>query len=238
MNALHLPRFATRSRLSRHTLVSLAALWLAGAAHAGSVQVTVTGQDGKPAANVVVQVISAKPGPRAPAGAPTLIEQRDLQFSPYLSVVQTGSTVRFTNRDPYDHHVRSLPGGPLGSIAPAKSFELRLGAMERNKAQSADVQLDKAGVVGLGCHLHGSMRGHLLVVDTPYFAKTDAKGVALVDGIPDGAADVAMWHPDQLTEQAPQKVQISATPLRTSASLNFTPKVLRRQAPVEDPMYK
>ena len=226
---LQTPSPLTTARLPWAALPWLAALtWLSGACHAGTVQVAVTGQDGKPAANVVVQVISGVPRPAAIGATPLVIEQRDLQFSPYLSVARTGTTVRFTNRDPYDHHVRSTPGGPLGSIAPAKSFELRLSAMEGGKAKSADVLLDKPGIIGLGCHLHGSMRGHLFVTDTPYFGKTDATGVATVDNVPDGPADLRLWHPEQLTDQAAQPVQVVATaPVKATAQLNFSPKPRR-----------
>lgn len=200
-------------------------LAIAGAAHAGSLQVTITGQDGQPAPDVVVWV-PVKPGAAAmpaPGAAPLLIEQRDLQFSPFLSIVRTGGTVRFANRDPYDHHVRSVPAGPLGSIAPAKNFEFRL-VGEGPKNRTADVVLDKPGVVGLGCHLHSSMRGLLFVTDSPYFAKTDSRGVATLDQLPDGPAEVRVWHPDQLTDQPVQKVTLGVVPAQVAAPLNFSPK--------------
>lgn len=204
---------------------ALVALCLAagGIAHAGAVQITVTGQDGQPAPNVVVWLPARSAPPMSPTAAPVTIEQRDLQFSPALTIVRTGTTVRFANRDPYDHHVRSVPAGPLGSIAPAKNFEFRL-VGEGTKNRTADVVLDKAGVVGLGCHLHSSMRGNVFVTDTPYFAKTDARGVALIDNVPEGAAEVLLWHPDQLTDQPPQKVTVGTATALQSTQLNFSPK--------------
>jgi plastocyanin len=222
-----------RPALARAAATLALALLACSAARAGTVQVKVTGQDGKPAANVVVQVTTIVAAARS-AAAPTMpvlvIEQRDLQFSPYLNVVQTGTTARFVNRDPYDHHVRSTPGGPLGSIPPAKSFELRLAALESGahaKPKTAEVLLDKPGIIGLGCHIHGSMRGHLLVTDTPYFAKTDADGLAKIEQVPDGAAELKVWHPDQFIDQAAQKLQVTAAPLEVAAPLNFSPKARR-----------
>ncbi len=204
---------------------TLTAALIATAAHAGTVQVTVTDKDGKPAPNVAVLVMPQARGTPPPLpSTPSVVTQQDLQFSPFLTVVRTGSTLRFVNRDPYDHHVRSLPGGPLGSIAPAKNFELRLNATEGKKESAASLLLDSAGVIGLGCHIHASMRGHVYVVDTPYFAKTDMSGQATVEALPDGTAELKLWHPDQLTDQATQTVQVGAAPAKVVGQLNFTPK--------------
>jgi plastocyanin len=229
--------------MTRTLLVATLALALAtAAAHAGTVQITVTDKDGKPAPDVVVLVqASARAAPR-PAAAPVLITQEGSRFVPYLTVVAAGSTLRFTNKDGYDHHVRSTPSGPLGSIAPAKSFELRLDADPIAEARrgtdaypsgpqrkasgmtSADVKVDAAGPIGLACHIHGSMRGQVYVADTPWFGKTDASGTVSIDGVPDGAAQITLWHPDQLQDQGMVPVQVSATPLKTGAQLNFVPK--------------
>jgi hypothetical protein len=71
------------------------------------------------------------------------------------------------------------------------------------------------------------MRGTLVVADTPYFAKTDARGVARIEAVPEGAADLRVWHPDQLTEQAAQTLQVGVAPLSAAAQLNFSPRPRR-----------
>jgi plastocyanin len=211
-----------------------------GAAHAGTMQVTVTDKDGKPAPDVVVLVDPAAKVAPMPAAAPVVIAQESLKFTPFLTVVPAGSTLRFINKDGYDHHVRSTPSGPLGSMPAVKSFELRLDAAEgaappaddykvapaRKKSGTTwvDVKVDQPGPIGLGCHIHSSMRGQVYVSGTPYFAKTDANGVASVEGVPEGAVELSLWHPDQLQEQAVQRLQVSAAPLKASGQLNFTPR--------------
>lgn len=228
--------------MNKHTLTLLAITVFAGLSRAGTVQLTVTDKDGKPAPDVVVLVQHAVKTVPSPAAKPVLITQEGSRFIPFLTVVPMGSTLRFTNKDGYDHHVRSTPSGPLGSIAPAKTFELRLDADPIASARSGtdpypsgpaktpsgtstvDVKMDQPGAIGLGCHIHGSMRGQVYVADTPWFAKTDANGVATIEGVPDGAAQLTLWHPDQLQDQAPVPVQVSATPLKTGTQLNFTPR--------------
>lgn len=204
-------------------------LALALDARAATVTVVVNGADGQPAPNVVVQLMPAHPLPFKAPAAPFPIAQRDIHFVPYLTAVPVGSTVRFTNQDPYDHHLRSEPGGPFGNVAPAKDFEMRLAAASGDKVASTDLRFDKAGVVVLGCHLHSSMRGHLFVSETPFVAVTDASGRATIDNVPDGDVDLRTWSPDQLTDQAAATKQVSGATASFEATLNFTPPKARRR---------
>lgn len=213
----------------------------AGAAHAGSMQIHVTDKDGKPAQDVVVLVEPATKVAPKPGTAPVVVAQQDLKFSPFLTVVPVGTTLRFVNKDSYDHHVRSTPSGPLGSMPSVKNFELRLDAAReadssydsyKNPAPKGqksgtswqEVKVEQPGPIGLGCHLHSSMRGQVYVSGTPFFAKTDASGQATIDGVPDGAAEVIIWHPDQLAEQTPVRVMVTSAPMKAVGQLNFTPR--------------
>ena len=225
------------------TLVVASALAaLALAAQAATVQIAVTDKDGRPAQDVVVLVEGTARTAAVPAAAPVVIAQEGLRFVPFLTVVPAGSTLRFVNKDSYDHHVRSTPSGPLGSTPAAKNFEYRLDAAEgaaaapideykaapaprkRSGSSAAEVKVEQAGPIGLGCHLHASMRGQVYVSPTPWFAKTDANGVARLENVPDGAIELSLWHPDQLTEQPVQRLQAGAAPVMASAQLNFVPR--------------
>jgi len=76
------------------------------------------------------------------------------------------------------------------SFSPAKTFELKL----YSGVPAIPVVFDKPGVVILGCHIHDNMVAYVLVVDTPYFAKSDATGQARLDGLPSGNYEVTIWH--------------------------------------------
>ena len=219
MRHLHPPRLAA----------GLAALAIAFTAHAATVTVVVNGADGQPAPNVVVQLLPAHPQPFKASAAPVAIVQRDIHFEPYLTAVPVGATVRFSNLDPYDHHLRSEPGGPFGNIAPAKEFEMRLAAASGDKVASTELKFDKAGVIVLGCHLHSSMRGHLFVSETPFVAVTDANGRAVIADVPDGGVELQAWSPEQLTAQPASRKQIAGAAMNLDATLNFTPTKPRRR---------
>lgn len=209
---------------------ALAALLLAlvlplGAA-AAELQVYVTTPDGRPAPDVVVSLLPLAPAGAAAAvaGPPVVIAQKDIRFEPYVTAVPLGATVRFVNRDRFDHHVRSVPGGPLGSIAPAKSFEFRLAAARGGNEPAAELVMDAPGATGIGCHLHGSMRGHIYVSPTPWVAVTNAAGRATLANAPDGAADLRLWHPDQLVAQAQVRTTVVGSNATAEAKLNFAPR--------------
>ena len=220
MNRLHLPLLAAGAL----------ALALALPARAASVTVNVHGADGQPAPNVVVQLLPAKPGAPRPPWTPVVIVQRDIHFVPAVTAVPAGTTVRFSNQDPYDHHIRSEPAGPLGTIAPAKTFEMRLPGATADKVASADVTLDKPGLIVLGCHLHGSMRGHLYVASTPWVAVTDASGSVTIADVPDGDVEVRSWSPEQLVDQPAVHKQVAGANVVLDTALNFTPPKRRRHS--------
>ena len=230
----------------KRSLICTALASVALAAHAGTLTVSVTDKDGKPAPDVVVLVDMAIRPAISIAPVTATIVQQGLKFQPFLTVVPNGATLRFVNRDSYDHHVRSQPSGPLGAVPPAQNFELRLDAAEGAVRQAeddyqnphaaprkksgmtqADVKLEKTGPIALGCHLHSSMRGQVYVSPTPWFGKTDASGSVRIDAVPDGPVQITLWHPDQLQEQAPLRADAAATPVSVSGQLNFVPRQRR-----------
>lgn len=154
---------------------------LAAAASAAPWTVIVRAPDGKPLADAVVAVeIKGQHGTTNSAKAE--VSQKDRKFLPYVLVVQTGTAVNFPNFDTVRHHVYSF--------SPTKKFDLKLYA----GTPAAPVVFDKAGVATLGCNIHDQMSAHVVVVDTPVFAKTDATGVAKLD-LPAGDHQLKSWHP-------------------------------------------
>lgn len=211
-------------------LVATLALLAGTAVHAAELKVYVTTPDGKPAADVVVALLpTGSPAAPLPPAAPALIVQQEIRFVPYVTAVPQGATVRFVNRDRFDHHVRSVAGGPLGSIAPAQEFEFRLKAARGGAETSQDVRFDAPGATTIGCHLHGSMRAHVFASPSPWVAVTDAAGRATLADAPEGSADLRLWHPDQLVAQTQQRLAVSATTGSVQAQLNFSPRA--RPAP-------
>lgn len=150
--------------------------------------------DGRePVADAVVSLHGAPP---SGASATAVMDQRDSTFVPGVLPVQVGTTVSFPNSDTVQHQVYSF--------SPAKPFELPLYA----GTPLAPVTFDRAGVVVVGCNIHDWMIGHIVVLDTPHFAKTDARGVARIE-LPAGSYRLQAWHARQADAPAPREVTVA-----------------------------
>ncbi|AME26886.1 methylamine utilization protein [Burkholderia sp. PAMC 26561] len=159
-------------------------------AHAATLRVQVVDQAGAPLQDAIVYVspASGKLPTTKPVGA--VIDQIKRQFVPLVSVAQTGAAIAFPNKDNIEHDVYSF--------SPAKKFELNL----YHGIPAAPVVFEKPGLVVMGCNIHDAMVAYLLLVDTPYFAKTDASGNATIDNVPADALKVTAWHYRMTTPDA------------------------------------
>jgi plastocyanin len=202
-------------------LAAVLALASVGAfAQAASIEAQVRDGAGGPVADAVIYAMPAIAAPDA-RGKTVAVEQVDREFVPYVTPVQTGTTVTFPNRDPILHHVYSF--------SPAKSFEIKL----YSGKSPLEVQFDKSGVVTLGCNIHDWMIGYIFVVSTPYFAKTDASGMARLRDLPPGSYQLQAWHPQQRAAPAAQAAALDAG---ASTRFSFTMDTTARKAKYKPPL--
>ena len=195
--------------------------------YAASLSVNIVDKDGKPTPDAVVMVVtSGVSSPKTLLPMAATISQASMQFIPAVTIVRPGAKVTFVNNDPWDHHVRgSAAGAAQFSGNDENGFVLRLGGKTAGAAgKSSTVSLDNAGVVLLGCHLHGSMVGHVVVSDTPWAVKTDANGMATFTDLPDGAATVKVWHAAQFVDLKPVQTALSTAPAQVKMQLSVTPR--------------
>lgn len=179
---------------------------------------TLLSNKGEAVADGVVSLIPLeRPAPPAPAGARVEIAQQDQEFSAYVTVVQAGTLVVFPNRDTVQHHVYSL--------SKAKKFELPL----YNPGQDESLVFDVAGLVTVGCNIHDWMISHVVVVPTPWFAKTDAQGTARITA-PAGRYRLEVWHPRLATLIAKEIVLAEAPGTPETLTLALKPDRRVRRA--------
>lgn len=211
----------------KKSIISLALTVLTGWASAGNLQVLVLDKEGKPVQDAVVVVMPVNKGtPKTALPMQVTITQEKMRFIPAVSVVAVGTKALFVNNDPWEHHVRaSAAGFAQFTTAGSGGFELRLdGKPEGKPGKTAEAVFEKAGAVLLGCHIHGSMRGNVYVSDSPWALLTGADGIANIEQIPDGAAQIKVWHSDQLLDIAPQQTTVSATPGKATMQLTVVPR--------------
>jgi len=143
-------------------------------AHAQNAQISarVTDAQGKPVADAVVVAVPSDGNVKLPARPPQdVVDQVDKEFVPKVQAILVGTAVTFPNRDSVRHQVYSF--------SPARRFELPL-----YTGVPQAVTFDKPGVVVLGCNIHDWMVGYIYVSESPYFAKTNAEGKAVLADLP------------------------------------------------------
>lgn len=207
---------ALRSSLARMTFFVATLTALAGAARAGDIAVTVKTPSGAPVADAVVSLAAPFSGPIKFAW-PYRMAQQNVRFDPFVLVVPVGADVSFPNFDKVRHHVYSF--------SPAKTFEIKLYGHDETRV----VRFDKPGVVELGCNIHDVMSAYIVVVDTPYVAKTDAQGVAVIHNAPAGPQTLRIWQPfirapRNVVTQAIQSARDGTVQVRITAEIRAAPE--------------
>jgi hypothetical protein len=169
---------------SSFVLTLLACAAVASPSRAADLNVRVVTSAGRAVSDAVVFY---EPDVRPPGRAirfpwPLVVEQRNMQFRPFVLIAPVGSEVSFPNFDSFRHHVYSF--------SPPKVFELKLYGHEETRT----VRFDKPGVIALGCNIHDDMSGFIRVVSTPFAAKS-AAGQARIHDAPAGHGRLTVWHP-------------------------------------------
>lgn len=202
-------------KLSGRAISSAAMLSLVLAnshAFAASVSVQVLNQAGQPLANSAVYAEPVSGQTPAKSLKTVEIEQKNKTFFPLVTVIQSGTAISFPNHDTVRHHVYSF--------SPAKSFELKL----YSGTPGSPVLFDKPGTVVVGCNIHDRMIAYIHVVDTPYFAKTDASGQAKLDGLLPGKYRLKAWHFNLPSGEALPEQAMTLSSNDSSAAFTFNLK--------------
>jgi hypothetical protein len=202
---------------------ALACIFVFALARALAVEVSFQITDPKkaPVADAVVSLIPLDgPVKITPPVEPLELAQSAQEFSAYVTPLMVGTTVVFPNRDSVAHQVYSL--------SPVKKFTFPL----YKPGTEGTVVFDQPGVVALGCNIHDWMSAYVVVVATPWFARTNREGVAAIAAVPPGRYRAEVWHPRLAkTETREVAVASDAAPAPLAFALTLKPDRRIRRAP-------
>ncbi len=169
-------------------------------------------QNGK-LANVFVYV---KQGPPAamqvsPMLPPTILDQRNCQYTPHVVGVFLSGVVEFHNSDPTMHNIHTMPTA-VGN----ESIDISQGP----KGAPVTKHFTNAELmIPVRCNNHPWMNAFINVSPTPWFAVTDKNGHFDLKGLPPGQYTLAAVH-EKLGEKT---IQVTIAPNGTAkAELSYS----------------
>lgn len=171
----------------------------------------------------VVLWLEPDAGPAPPTAPRTAtMAHRHKTFVPHVLAVRTGSTVRFPNLDPFFHNAFSNYDGEI--------FDIGL----HPPGSAREVTFHRPGVVRLFCNIHPTMSALIVVVDTPWFAVSDAKGVFRILGVPAGEYRLRVFYERAL----PAALEELERPLRVGPGDLALPAIAVSEAGYVAPPHK
>ena len=113
----------------------------------------------------------------------SIINQKDSNYLPYITITSPGSKVGFRNSDRYTHTVVSHQG-PLKGLV--------LGMAPRSRVLFREIK--ELGVSEVLCGIHSQMRAWVLSLDTPLFAITNERGKWTLKDLPPPPFELRVWN--------------------------------------------
>ena len=124
----------------------------------------------------------------------TKMVQKNKTFTPHVLAVPIGSTIEFPNADPIFHNAFSNYNGQI--------FDIGL----YPPGSTRSVKFQKPGVVRVFCNIHASMSAVIVVLNSPWFATSDAEGSFEMENVPDGTYHLGIYY-ERATEQTLSALQ-------------------------------
>ncbi len=164
--------------------ILLTALLFAVPVLGGDIHGKVNAKGVRNSADAVVYVDKVAGKTFLPPAEHARIDQKNMQFTPHVLPVVTGTTVDFLNSDALLHNVFSPD---------ACADRFNLGTWPQGQVKSFTFK--KECFAALLCKVHPEMEGFVVALPTPYFAVTSADGSYHIKDVPDGSYTVKVWHP-------------------------------------------
>jgi plastocyanin len=148
----------------------------------GSVRILHSSASESDSGDVVVWLTPMQGGGLAGRGPTARLLQKNKKFIPHVVAVTQGTQIEFPNQDVFFHSVFSIHQGKT----------LDLGLFESGATRK--VRFSQPGVSYIFCKIHPEMSAVVVVLQTRFFAMTDAAGNFQIRHVPPGRYKLEVWH--------------------------------------------
>lgn len=159
---------------------------------AGGTIAGVVKSHGQGAVNAVVYIEHAA-GTFKPPAKPPIMDQHFKKFIPHVLPVLVGTGVEYHNEDSFKHNVFSPDHG---------GFNLGAWGQGATKTHMYSACPKAPYVYRQMCLIHPHMLGYVVVLQNPYFARSNDNGQYKITNVPPGKYTLAVWHEKGLKAEA------------------------------------
>ena len=171
--------------------------WSIHTLEAGTIKGKITVKGVRDARDVVVYIDKASGEYKAPEEHAKM-DQEGMVFLPHVLPILKGTTVDYNNSDDVLHNV----------FSPDKCAEkFNLGSWPKGTLRSYTYNEFGCQAVML-CNVHPEMEAWVVVLQNPYFFKTDKDGLFSIENVPAGKYMLKVWH--KKLKGKPQEVEVPA----------------------------
>lgn len=197
-----------RSNTVLTALLACFLIWHAHSAMAGTIKGKVKVRGLRSPKDVVVYIDKVE-GEFKPPKEHAKMDQIKMVFTPHVLPIVAGTTVDFHNSDSVLHNV----------FTPDKCADkFNLGTWPEGEVRSYTYK--KAGCVSvILCNVHPEMEAWVIVLQNPYFYKTDKDGIFKIENVPAGTYTLKVWH-----KKAKGPSQEVTVPEKGEVTMNFKMK--------------
>ncbi|MGR3309268.1 MAG: beta-sandwich domain-containing protein [Candidatus Brocadiales bacterium] len=139
-----------------------------------------------------------------------IMDQSDLAFIPHVLPILVGTPVDYLNSDPISHNVFSPD---------EVADKVNLGTWETGTIRS--YTFTKLGSAVMLCNVHAEMEAYVVVLQNPYFFKTQKDGKFTISNVPPGEYVLKVWNKRFKGEDAKVVVKAGET---VSVDMRLTKK--------------
>lgn len=138
---------------------------------------------------------------------PVIMDQKGLEFHPYILPITVGTTVDFLNSDDVLHNVFSPD---------VCATKFNMGTYPKGERRSHTFSEEGCFAVVL-CNVHPEMEAWIIVLQNPYYAVADDSGQFRIKNVPPGIYTLVAWH-----KRLKNKRQSVTVLSEGKVSVNFT----------------